>query len=533
MKYFLVIFLLSLVLFFSFLGGTSVFPVAEARNAECAREMLQQNNWVVPTFNGELRTDKPVLEYYGMMIAYLVGGVNEASARFFSAVCGVLIVLATFWIAKRHISLKAAWWSALILLSSMHVVAQFRVATPDPYLIFCHTLSLYLFYEGWSSGKWKWYGGMYIFLGLGILAKGPVGLLLPALSAFVFLLATQTFNWRTILALKPWWGILLTLLFSLPWYLAVDMETGGRWTQGFFWEHNFDRFNSGMGSHSGPFVLSFLFIIAGMLPFSVFAVRAFRNAWKSKKAEPILLFAIISVASVAVFYAFSKTKLINYTTPAYPFLAIIIGGCIAKLVDEKQTKKLVKPELYIFALLAVAFPFAAYFLTQNTEPLDSVSWIFWFFLFLPIGALLALFLSRKSLEKGILAMSITFMLATVVFFAGPYQIIDDQSPIRKYEELVRSHENVVAYKNFDDAFAFYVQNPIPVFQTEKELEAYLGNHKDVLVLCRDRNLTYMDSIPNLRRVSIDHDLFSRRSSGVYHNRSKAVESKENLVFESN
>ncbi len=107
-KALILVIVLSVVIFFSFLGGTSVFQVAEARNAECAREMLERNDWIVPTFNGELRTDKPVLEYYGMMVAYKVGGTNEASARFPSALCGVLLVLATFLIVKRHINLKAA-----------------------------------------------------------------------------------------------------------------------------------------------------------------------------------------------------------------------------------------------------------------------------------------------------------------------------------------------------------------------------------------------------------------------------------------
>ena len=77
MRYFILVLLLSVLLFFSFLGGTSVFQVAEARNAECAREMMEHKEWVVPTFNGELRTDKPALEYYGMMAGFWILGVNE------------------------------------------------------------------------------------------------------------------------------------------------------------------------------------------------------------------------------------------------------------------------------------------------------------------------------------------------------------------------------------------------------------------------------------------------------------------------
>ncbi|WP_372776144.1 ArnT family glycosyltransferase [Mangrovibacterium sp.] len=515
MKYFLLVLLLSLLLFFSFLGGTSVFQVAEARNAECAREMMAEDNWIVPQFNGELRTDKPALEYYGMMTAYLLGGVNETSARFFSAVCGLLLVLATFWIVRRHLSLKAAWWSALVLLSSLHVIIQFRLATPDPYLISFHVLSLYLFYEGWYTRKWRWFAGMYVALGMAVFAKGPVGLLLPGLTMLLFLVFAKTFNWKMIVSMKPWWGILLILAVCLPWYLAVDKETGGEWTQGFFFEHNLNRFNDGLKGHGGPFVLSFLFIIAGMFPFSIFMVRAFKSAWKSRKEEHLLLFSGISVLTVAVFYAFSQTKLINYTAPAYPFFAIITGAYLAKLVDGKFPEVTLKPELCIFALIAIAFPVGAYFYTKNTEPLGAITWISVFFLVLPVGAVLAIRFIKRSLEKGLLTVAVTFMITIFIFFAGPFQIIDEQSPVQKYKEVVQSHENVVAYKDFDHAFAFYAPNVIPVIQTEDELASYLEKHGDVLVLSRDRSLNYMDSIPYLSCVGVDHDLFSRRSSGFY------------------
>jgi 4-amino-4-deoxy-L-arabinose transferase-like glycosyltransferase len=492
--------------------------VAEARNAECAREMMENREWIVPTFNGELRTDKPALEYYGIMAGYWLGGINERSARLFSAFCGLLVVLATFWIARRHWGKKAAWWSAFTLLSSMHVIIQFRLATPDPYLILCHTLSVYFFYEGWFSRRWRWFAGMYVFLGLGVLAKGPVGLLLPSLSLFVFLLATKTFNWQFIRQLKPWWGTILVLLFSLPWYWAVHVETGGLWTKGFFVEHNLERFNDGLEGHKGPFVMTVLFVLAGMLPFSVFAVRAVKTAWKNRRQEPLLVMAMASVAVVVVFYAFSHTKLINYTSPAYPFFALLTGYFIARLSRHDLQMPKVRAEVYIIAAIAIVLPVGVYFFVKNTEPLNDVAWVALFTVLLPLGAIAALVLSRKSEGKAICAVALSFMATTILVNGGAMRIINEQSPVEKYKELVREHPHVVAYKNFDNAFSFYAQQPIPVFQTEEELEAYLARHDNVLVLSRDRDLSYMDTIPKLMRIGVDRDLFSRRFTGVYHER---------------
>ncbi len=514
-KALILVIVLSVVLFFSFLGGTSVFQVAEARNAECAREMLERNDWIVPTFNGELRTDKPVLEYYGMMVAYKVGGTNEASARFPSALCGVLLVLATFLIVKRHINLKAAWWSALALLSSLHAIVQFRLATPDPYLILFHALSIYFFFEGWHSGRWKWYAGMYISMGLAILAKGPVGLVLPVLSIFIFLLITRTFTWKTIVSLKAWWGLLLVAFVSLPWYIAVSIKTNGVWTHEFFFHHNLHRFSGGIGNHDGPFILSIVFILTGMLPLSIWFIRAFKNAWVSRKENKLIVLALVSLTVVAVFYALSKTKLINYTTPSYPFFAIILGTYFSKVISKKVKKTNIKPELIVFTVFGIAVPLGVFFFTKNTAPLYSITWVAWLFVVVPIGAVIALWFNTRSIEKSLSAVAATFMFTSFIFFAVPFQVMDNQSPVVKFKAEIESFDNIVAYKTFDNAFAFYAKDRISVFKEPDELEDYLKDHEDVLIISRDKDLSYMDSIPNLTCLQKGHDLFSSRSSGIY------------------
>ncbi|MDX8339362.1 glycosyltransferase family 39 protein [Draconibacterium sp. IB214405] len=518
MKYFLLILIFSSLLFFSFLGGTSVFQVAEARNAECAREMMESEEWIVPTFNGELRTDKPALEYYGMIAGYKLLGTNEGGARFFSALCGMLVVLATYWIARRHWSEKAAWWSALSMLASIHLIVQFRLATPDPYLILCHTLSIYFFYEGWYSHRWKWFALMYIFLGLGIFAKGPVGLLLPGLTYLLFMLVTKTLTWKRILEQKPWWGVLIVTAVALPWYYAVSVKTGGVWTRAFFFEHNLNRFDTGLDGHHGPFVMPVLFVLAGMLPFSVFAIRAFKETWRQRKTNSLLLMTALSTIVVIVFYAVSHTKLINYTSPAYPFLSLMVGSTIAGLSANKVTYQKLRNEIYIIVFITLVLPVAVFFFARNTPPLQGIGWIAWFLFLLPVGGVVALVLRKRSIQYGLCAIAAAFMVTTFIIFWKPFQVMDDQSPVQKYEALVSSHKEVVAYKDFDNAFAFYAEKRIPVFQQEKQLKAYLASHEDVLVLCRDRDLSYMDKIANLQCIGKHHDLFSRCSTGVYHER---------------
>ena len=140
------VFLISFFIFSANDWGLYIYSLDEAKNAECAREMLERGDLIVPTFNYELRTDKPPLHYYFMMISYKLFGVNEFSARFFSSVFGGLLVLITFLFAKRYYGIYVAFFSFLILISSLHMAVQFHMAVPDPYLIFWINASLFSFF---------------------------------------------------------------------------------------------------------------------------------------------------------------------------------------------------------------------------------------------------------------------------------------------------------------------------------------------------------------------------------------------------
>ncbi len=511
------IILLSVVLLFVRLGGTSVFQVAEARNSECAREMMVGNDKITPTFNGVLRTDKPALEYYAMMAAYKLFGVNEGSARFFSAVCGFLVIVCTFLFVRKHVNANAAWWSAFILLSSMHTIVQFRLATPDPYLILCHVLSLYCFWEGFTSKQFTWYVLMYLLLGLGFFAKGPVGLALPALTIFLYLLFTRQFTWKNILQLQPWFGILITAMVAFPWYYLVHVHTAGDWTKGFFLQHNVGRFDEPVDNHGGPFIVTFLFVILGLFPFSAFFVRAGKYVWQNRKTNRFLLFQFIAFWCVVGFYFFSKTRLLNYTTPAYPFFAIMLGCWLSEKLPVLSFKKL-KPELLVIFILTILMPVGIYIWAINTKPVDEVSWIAFPLVVFTIGGVLAFIYARQNVVKSLSTIGYTYMIATVLVFAWLFPAMDDVTAMKKHQDVIAHSRNIAAYKDLNDAFVFYAKKPIPVLPTVDSLSHYINSHPDVLILYNGKDFTQLDSMPSLQLYSKDRDLFSSKYSAIYKNK---------------
>ncbi len=204
-----VIVLVAGIVMFTNLGGARLWDRDEPRNAGCAREMIQRNDWVTPVFNGQLRTAKPVLLYWLMMSAYAVFGDNEFAARFWSAALAVGTVLATYVIGRRLFNARVALWGAIALATSLMFGVAGRAATPDSTLIFFTTLALMIFVLGafqpqavakpafrrelpaasrFFPQDWRLTSLMYGAMGLAVLAKGPAGAVLPTAVIGMFLL---------------------------------------------------------------------------------------------------------------------------------------------------------------------------------------------------------------------------------------------------------------------------------------------------------------------------------------------------------
>ena len=281
------------VVLFGWLGAAPLWDEDEPRNAGCAAEMLERGDWVVPWFNGELRTHKPVMLYWLMMSAYSLFGVNEFSARFWAAVLGTGTVLLTYLIGVRLFDAKRGLLAAVILASTITPVMLSRAATPDAVLIFPMTLAIAIYVAAvtgktGSSRMVVDYPSdrrvlvlMYGVTGLAVLAKGPIGLILPTAIIGMFLLvrrlpehsrdavsSSRIIRWggaclrpfhpihflKTCLAMKPVTATLACLAVALPWYVLVTLRTDGAWTRGFFLDHNVGRFAQSMEHHAGPII---------------------------------------------------------------------------------------------------------------------------------------------------------------------------------------------------------------------------------------------------------------------------------------
>ena len=97
------------------LGSRPLFNPDEGRYAEIPREMLERGDWVIPHLNGLDYIEKPPLQYWATALSYSVFGVNNFSARLYTALCALGTVLLMAFLARRLWTVEAAWRTAAVL----------------------------------------------------------------------------------------------------------------------------------------------------------------------------------------------------------------------------------------------------------------------------------------------------------------------------------------------------------------------------------------------------------------------------------
>jgi 4-amino-4-deoxy-L-arabinose transferase-like glycosyltransferase len=360
------------------LGGPSLWDIDEGNNSECSRTMLESGDWVVPHFNGELRPDKPALLYWLQLTAYRGFGVNEFSARLPSALAALATVLLTYELGRRLFDAATGLLGGLVLASATLFLAAAHFANPDALLDACTVLTFLCFWLAFRGGNTRWLVAAGAAAGLGVLAKGPVAILLPSAAAGLFLVWSRRLGllWdRRVL-----WGALACALVFGPWYGWVGAETKAEFLKGFFLNHNLGRYLHPMEGHGGgpagaaalvryaaqalyyPLVL-----LAGLAPWSAFLglgvwyglgrrARADGGADEPSATMPdAYRFLWCWIAVYFFFFAFAGTKLPNYILPLYAPAALLV----ARFLDRwrrgavEPSRWLLHGGLLCFALVGV------------------------------------------------------------------------------------------------------------------------------------------------------------------------------------
>jgi len=484
------------------LGGPSLWDIDEGNNAQAAREMYESGNVIVPTFNYKLRVDKPILLYWLQVSAYHVCGVNEFAARLPSALAALLAILVTYELGRRLFGQSAGLLAGLVLASNVAFCGAAHFANPDALLNLCTVLTLWCFWNHYrSEGGW-WLLGCGVASGLGMLAKGPVGLLLPMAVTTLFLLWRGEL--RRLCDLRMLGASVMFLAIAAPWYIWVGLETKGEWLIGFFWKHNVQRAVDAMENHGGPFYYYILVLIVGLTPWSVFlgptvwhALSAFRfplsalrSPWSALRNRSLIWskadsgqrtadsgkqFLLCWLGVWFVFFTVVRTKLPNYILPAYPAVALLT----AAFLDDWRRGQITLPawvmptSLTCLALIGVGVSLGL-LIAGNAISVDALrgrclpglekgAWLGGVFL---IGAAVAGWCMRRRWRGGLIGCvaMVGVIFAGTIAFWGTGVVDRFKAPRSLVQALPEDHTRrevrVAAFDYFQPSLVFYCQREV-------------------------------------------------------------------------
>jgi 4-amino-4-deoxy-L-arabinose transferase-like glycosyltransferase len=491
----LFVLLLSTFVFAANFWGYPIYILDEAKNAACAMEMHQRGDWVVPTFNDALRTDKPPLHYFFMIISYKLFGVSPFSARLFSVIMGMGCSLLIYWFGKKCINERSGFLAALVFICSLQASVQFHMAVPDPYLITFITASLCCFFYGYHYKQSRYFYLSYISLAFAFLAKGPVAIVLVALPLFIYLLIRKEFTLSVLRNIKLLQGIGLFLIIASPWWIAVTIQTHGEWVKGFLFDHNLNRFSSTMEGHKGIPGVALACLFGALLPLSFFLPQSIISAWKKRNEYPFILLALLVCVVVIFFFSISRTFLPGYIGPCLPFGALLLGFYFDQWVSKNEITGISWISFAIGAIISIGIPIGGYFALQLEFKNEQIATKAFYLFPLIIGTLTAFwYLIRKQILSAVQISLGTYLISSMILFYTAIPAMLNENPVTQLSPYYHTTSDFVIFKGTNSAFIFNTGNTVPVLETKQEVDQFLIQHPAGIVLTRQSHLEELDTV---------------------------------------
>src|SRR5918911_1729611 len=309
--------------FFWLLGAPPLFDVDEGAFSQATLEMFERGDFLSTYLNGEPRYDKPILVYWLQAAGVALLGPSEWAFRLPSAICATLWALLTYLFVRRYYGAERGLFAALLLATSLGVFIIGRAATADALLNLLIAASMFAAWLHLSTGERRWLYATHAAIGLGVLAKGPIAILVPFATTFLY-------SWRKrdlktwARAVFDWRALLLLLAIALPWYVVILAKEGRGFIEGFFLKHNVGRFSGPVSGHGGSLLYYFPALLFLSLPFAALIVPVamrLRAIWRDDLQAYLLLW----FAFVFIFFSLSGTKLPHYLLYGYTGLAILMA----------------------------------------------------------------------------------------------------------------------------------------------------------------------------------------------------------------
>ena len=305
----------------------------EGRYVGVAWEMLQRGDFLVPTLDGLPFFHKPPLFYWVTAAALAVFGPHEWAGRAAPLLGGLLCLFSVWALAWRWLSQDVAARILPVLATTPLLLLGAQYANLDMLVagLICLTIALLadacLRLDAGLPARRSIYAA-YVCAGLGVLAKGLIGVVLPGLVMVLTLVWAR--RWRHLLRLMSPVGLLLLLIVTGPWFWLMG-QTFPNFLHYFFVEQHFQRYTqTGFNNMHPAWFYPAVIGLATLWWWPLLLTRLprlWRSAWQAPVGAPAFLqgLALLWFAGILGFFTLPASKLVGYILPTIPPLALLVA----------------------------------------------------------------------------------------------------------------------------------------------------------------------------------------------------------------
>ncbi len=519
----------ALILFCSGLSLKSLWG-SEGRWAVIAREMMQTGNYFLPTINGQVYFDKPLLSYWAIIPFSWFAGVTEASARLPGALAGAGTVGLIFALGRRLFGRTAGFLAGTVLLTTVMFGFWARTASAELLNVLAIWLMFAVLADRGRGSSFRGYLIFYMVAAVSSFCKGPVA---PAVALTTIIalsvmeavfeirrdgfkgahhVLSTCFGW--IFSLKGFFAALCGLaLFAILLFLPV-IVTGSWDAVSLMWRENVTRFFKPF-DHVEPFYTYFKHIPIFLLPWTFVAIGSlvYMGKWEAGWQRRWTLCVTIAIF---IFFTVSGSRRSYYILPIVPAFALIMGrslDCFFSRVNTEDSR-VMKAALAITGILPILAGIAMVFLYFRYGQYRHISEIVMGPAVIAAGAAGFLAICRRKFFEGtVVAMAVFFGLFLWGHTAGG-AIGERQRTLKPFaDELTdyfrkADYDKLAMYNVGNSSLIFYLdrQEPIKAFDDTEELCTYVkkpgnyllmeeGSADEVLERCTSGSLVRVLSQP--------------------------------------
>ncbi|MBV8246257.1 MAG: glycosyltransferase family 39 protein [Candidatus Eremiobacteraeota bacterium] len=365
------------------LGSGTLWDNSETAYGEVAREILLYHDAVVMHLNGAVWFVQPPLYFWLAALFAKIFGIGTFALRLPAALATIAMGAMTGYAVERSAGARAGLYATMILSTSLMQAIVGRLAIMDALLDLAVAMTIFWWFRALQTGLARYFIFGWVATAFGVLAKGPVALVVALMVIVPFYFWNRRREPMTLPSWKTWCaGLALFALVVAPWPLMVFFRVGSGAIGELIGHYTIGRYTGTIENQAGPVWYYVPVLILGFFPWVaffpaaiVYGINQLRRDAPNDGFDALIRLALVWIVVPFVFFSLAQTKLPNYIALEIPALAFIVALYFDSIVKRYRRRSLLISSAAIpvtIGCLAVAIVLFAH-VNRLTADAQSVS----------------------------------------------------------------------------------------------------------------------------------------------------------------